>query len=198
MGELAKGIRSENEDACEKALKGNWTAILAAAALELTQSAWDLFIGIFFLFGWFPVDWSRLYAYGTLGDISMATTNMRCASNTYADLDGSFVPDYVFEQDNDFYLNSIAAGQQFYLALADMHLGFLSFGTFGIAGWLRWATMTLFAAVTLVLQLDTAKIAPINNDTLITTKTTKPTSGTSGGTNVPNPTPAPVTPANSG
>ena len=167
MSELAKGIRSENEDACEKALKGNWTAILAAASLELVQAGWDLLIGLFYFLSWMEIDWSKMYAYGVLGDISMATTNMRCAANTYADLDGSFVPDYVFEQDNDFYLNSIGAGQNFYLAIADMDLGILRFFTFGIAGWLRWAAMTLFAAVTLILQLDTAKIAKINNDILI-------------------------------
>jgi hypothetical protein len=145
---------------------------------------------LIFFFVPLDVDWSKLYAYGALGDVSMATTNMRCAANTYADLDGSFVPDYVFEQDNDFYLNSISAGQQFYIALADMKLGFLQFLLF--PKFFRWAAMTLFASITLVLQLDTAKIAKINNDIFITDPTKKPSSGTSGNSGVPNPTPAPV------
>jgi hypothetical protein len=41
-GDLAKGIRSENIDACEKALASNWTAILVASALEITQWTVDL------------------------------------------------------------------------------------------------------------------------------------------------------------
>jgi len=114
MGGLAKGIRSENIDACEKALASNWEAILVAAALEITQWTIDFFT---FVVIWtnlpmigpilkdaFYVDWSRTYAYGVLGDTAMATTNMKCAANTYADLDKNFLPDYVFEQDNDFYL----------------------------------------------------------------------------------------------
>ena len=120
-GELAKEIRSENVDACEKALASNWEAILAAAALEITQWAFDFFTGVLFFFGIpivgpilkdaFHIDWSRTYAYGALGDTAMATSNMKCAANTYADLAEDFVPDYVFEQDNDFYLQSISAAQ---------------------------------------------------------------------------------------
>jgi hypothetical protein len=97
----------------------------------------------------------------------MATTNMKCAANTYADLDKNFEPDYVFEQDNDFYLQSIGAAQQFYLSLVDMRLGFLNFITLGIAGWIqRLATLT-FPIVTLILQMDSAKIAKINNDIIV-------------------------------
>ena len=42
IGDLSKGIRSENIDACEKALADNWTAIMVAAALEITQWGVDL------------------------------------------------------------------------------------------------------------------------------------------------------------
>jgi hypothetical protein len=113
----------------------------------------------------FYVDWSRTYAYGSLGDTAMATTNMKCAANTYADLSEDFVPDYVFEQDNDFYLQSISAAQEFYLSLIDMRLGFLNMITFGIAGFLRNAAILIFPIVTLILQGDTVTIAPIKNDT---------------------------------
>ena len=89
----------------------------------------------------------------------MASINMKCASNTYAGVDSGVPKDLVFEQDTDFYLNSISAAQQFYIAILDMRLGWIGWVIpFGIAGWLRWACYTLFAAVTLVLQLDTAKI----------------------------------------
>ena len=89
----------------------------------------------------------------------MATINMRCASNTYAGVDNGAPKDLVYEQDNDFFLNSIGAAQQFYLAILDMRLGWIGWVIpFGIAGWIRWALYTAFAAITLVLQLDTAKI----------------------------------------
>ena len=121
MGDLSKGIRSENIDACEKALADNWTAIMVAAALEITQWGVDLLTLVQFwgsvpvigpiLKDAFYVDWTRTYAYGVLGDAAMATTNMKCAANTYADISKNFEPDYVFEQDNDFYLQSIGASQ---------------------------------------------------------------------------------------
>jgi len=43
MGDLAKGIRSENIDACEKALASNWTAILVASVMEIIQWSFDFF-----------------------------------------------------------------------------------------------------------------------------------------------------------
>lgn len=48
-----------------------------------------------------------------------------------------------------------------------MRLGFLNFITLGIAGWIqRLATLT-FPIVTLILQMDSAKIAKINNDIMV-------------------------------
>ena len=89
--------------------------------MEMVQWGFDFFSPFWFLYmipffgpifeDAFKVDWSRTYAYGALGDIAMATTNMKCAANTYADLSKLFKPDYVFEQDNDFYLQSVGAAQ---------------------------------------------------------------------------------------
>ena len=43
-GAIASGIKAEGEDACEKALASNWTAILASSLLEMVQWVWDYFL----------------------------------------------------------------------------------------------------------------------------------------------------------
>ena len=45
-----------------------------------------------------------------------------------------------------------------------MRLGFLNFITFGIAGLIQRAVTLMFPIVTLILQMDSAKINKINND----------------------------------
>ena len=57
----------------------------------------------------FHIDWSHLYAFGAIGDISMARTNMKCVANIYADIGAKLKPDYKFASDTDYYLNSILA-----------------------------------------------------------------------------------------
>jgi hypothetical protein len=57
----------------------------------------------------YHIDWSRLYAFGAIGDISMARTNYKCVANIYADFDGKLKPDWEFASDTDYYLNSIGA-----------------------------------------------------------------------------------------
>ena len=71
--------------------------------MEIVQWSIDFFTGanawgaIPIIGDAFQVDWSRTYAYGSLGSTAMATSNMKCAANTYADLSKDFLPDYVFE-----------------------------------------------------------------------------------------------------
>ena len=48
-----------------------------------------------------------------------------------------------------------------------MRLGFLNFITLGIAGWIQRAAVLTFPIVTLILQMDSAKIAKINNDIIV-------------------------------
>ena len=48
-----------------------------------------------------------------------------------------------------------------------MRLGFLNFITLGIAGVIQRAAILMFPIVTLILQMDSTKIAKINNDIAI-------------------------------
>ena len=45
-----------------------------------------------------------------------------------------------------------------------MRLGFLNFITLGIAGWIQRLGSLIFPVITLILQMDSQKIAKINND----------------------------------
>ena len=85
--------------------------------MEIVQWTFDFFDGVLW-WGMIPgfkqvfyIDFARVYAYGVLGTGAMATSNIKCAANTYEELSKDFLPDYVFEQDNDFYLQSISAAQ---------------------------------------------------------------------------------------
>ena len=49
----------------------------------------------------------------------MARNNSRCASNIYVGVSDVFKPDYKFAGDTEFYFNSMAAAQQFYLGFLD-------------------------------------------------------------------------------
>ena len=93
----------------------------------------------------------------------MARNNSRCASNIYASFGESLKPDYTFAGDTEFYLNSISAAQNFYIAFLDWREG---------AGWLYtlwpmgplielvYLGSSLFTIIaTLMLQSDIAKLA---------------------------------------
>ena len=51
--------------------------------------------------------------------------------------------------------------------MTDAHLGWLNFLTLGIAGFILNAATLIFPIFTLILQMDSAKIAPINNDIMV-------------------------------
>ena len=72
------------------------------------------------------IDFSGTYAEGALGDIAMARSNSKCASNMYFDL-SMYKQDPQFESDSDYYLNSIEAAQNFYLSFEEKNwrFGFL-------------------------------------------------------------------------
>jgi len=76
---------------------------------------------------------------------------MKCAARTYADFDKTHLPDYEFEQDTDFFLQSIGAAQEFYLAIVDLHLGVLNTLTFGVAGLVKNIGVLMFPIITLIL-----------------------------------------------
>ena len=68
-------------------------------------------------------DWTRTYAHGAQASIRMARNNTRCASNVYTSFGESLKPDYTFAGDTEFYLNSISAAQDFYVAFTDFYQG---------------------------------------------------------------------------
>ena len=132
---LGAAIRSESNDSCVLALEQNWSAILAASALEITQWGWDELQGWILPSYWavwfvslipvvgsaasrllyatflqpFAINWARTYAAGALGDISMARSNTNCAANTYFETREILKVDKAFSSDSDYYLNSIEA-----------------------------------------------------------------------------------------
>lgn len=64
------------------------------------------------------IDFGTTYAQGALGDIDMARTNSKCAANMYYDM-RNLKADEQFASDSDYYLNSMQAAQDFYLAFQD-------------------------------------------------------------------------------
>ena len=55
----------------------------------------------------FRIDWTSLYANGTLADISMARNNANCTANIYFETAEILKVDRVFASDADYYLNGI-------------------------------------------------------------------------------------------
>ena len=107
-------------------------------------------------------DWTRVFAHGALANVRMARNNSRCASNVYVAFGENLKPDYKFAGDTEFYLNSISAAQNFYVAFQDWYEGL---------GWLYtvWPLGPLFELVyrgssltmiivTIMLQGDIAKL----------------------------------------
>ena len=117
---------------CQLQFNENITALLVASIFEIFQESLDLFnntIGLMFAWNWlfqwfgiFRLDLGQTFAYGALGDISMARTNLRCAANTFADLKAIMEPDYAYENEMSYYLNATAAAQQFYLSFNTAHM----------------------------------------------------------------------------
>ena len=93
----------------------------------------------------------------------MARNNSRCASNIYVAFSENLKPDYTFAGDTEFYLNSISAAQDFYVAFIDWKagIGFLySIWPLGPIIELVYQASTLTMAIaTLMLQADISKLA---------------------------------------
>ena len=154
-------LRYRANDKCAEALTGNWSGILAGAALEILQWSYDEwnswtsapywwmnalafvpwvggYLSTVYYMVWiepFRIDWTSLYANGTFGNIAMARNNANCTANVYAETTEVLKVDSVFASDADYYLNGIQASQQFYMALYNLTPG--SFATLPI---LRWFT----------------------------------------------------------
>ena len=88
--------------------------------MEIIQESFDIFNSIWFLlpwnwlgqwFGFLRLDLGQAYAYGALGDVSMARTNLRCSANTFSDLKKYGKADYEMETEVDYYLNAVQATQ---------------------------------------------------------------------------------------
>ena len=138
-------ILEETPDICMDSLEANWDGILASAILEMIQWGFDAFFSFFNftrylgmmvpIIGIFPLwlsevaldglapDWTRTYAHGAQANLRMARNNSRCASNIYASFGDDLKPDYTFAGDTEFYLNSISAAQNFYVAFMDWRDG---------------------------------------------------------------------------
>ena len=93
----------------------------------------------------------------------MARNNSRCASNVYTSFGANLKPDYTFAGDTEFYLNSISAAQNFYVAFMDWRegAGFLyTVWPMGpIIELVYRASSLAMAIATLMLQSDIAKLA---------------------------------------
>tara|TARA_B110001450_G_C17506735_1_gene434682 strand:- start:153 stop:770 length:618 start_codon:yes stop_codon:yes gene_type:complete len=135
----------ESNDVCMQSLEANWDGILASAILEIIQWAFDAVFAVFNftryigmmipIIGIFPLwlselaldglapDWTRTYAHGAQANLRMARNNARCASNIYVKFGENLKPDYKFAGDTEFYLNSISAAQNFYVAFMDWRDG---------------------------------------------------------------------------
>jgi hypothetical protein len=117
----------------------------------------------------YRIDWSRTYAGGALGDISMARNNSNCAANTYFETREILKVDKAFASDSDYYLNSIEASQQFYLSLLNLKTGWLS--VIPLLRWVtgvpldffRWVALIGLPVVTMILQFDTEELKPMRS-----------------------------------
>ena len=196
-GTLADEIRSNSNDACVMALEQNWAAIIWAAGLEIGQWVFDFLvtwispvdwvldfvsiipvvgapisaIGMVVLDEPFRIDWSSTYANGAIGDIAMARNNANCAANVYYETREILKVDREFASDADYYLNSIEASQQFYLAMLNLKVGWISdipiFGFFigGPIQLVKWIARIGLPIITLMLQVDTEKLNTIESVT---------------------------------
>ena len=196
-GTIADEIRSTSNDACVMALEKNWTAIIGAAGGEIAQWVFDFivtwvspvdwvmdFVSIIPIIGApissvgmvvldepFRINWSSTYANGAIGDIAMARNNANCAANVYYETREILKVDKVFASDADYYLNSIEASQQFYLALLNLKVGWIAdIPFFGIfigtpVKLVKWLARIGLPIITLMLQIDTEKLNTIENVT---------------------------------
>ena len=100
----------------------------------------------------------------------MARNNSRCASNIYVSFGESLKPDYKFAGDTEFYLNSIMAAQQFYMAFLDWYEGmgwlFTLFPLGPLIDLTYNASSLTMIIVTLMLQGDISqlKLSPVMKD----------------------------------
>lgn len=117
----------------------------------------------------FRINWSSTYSNGAIGDISMARNNANCAANVYFETREILKVDKSFASDADFFLNGIQASQLFYIALDNLHVGWL--GAVPIVDLLigtpinlvKWLAGLGLPIITLMLQADTEELKPIAN-----------------------------------
>ena len=115
------------------------------------------FIGVL-PYQWFHIDFSRLYAYGMIGDLQLAKSNMQCSG---FDISNTTTPaDYTFMGNVEWYLDVINTTQNFYLGVKDTSLGIYDPGVFDlfITRWIKSFLILIMPIFSMILEIDAAQL----------------------------------------